>query len=205
MAQTSSPKATARFATYKAAIAFDRHNKGDIITHQRGGRCCSDDFAKSLAVQLGNGYSLNQNGIFTDTANYTDAIGECTNISVGYLNEHTKNETLDMNHLIELRNRMVGFDWSKLEFKRKPGERDPLPFNWEDWGGYGRINSSTTAGQKLIERPENNGGLTINDYYDDRELTNLIRDYPAETADLLESYGATKQELLEHIYYYTKR
>src|SRR6267154_1110963 len=80
----------------KAAIAFDRRGKSDVITHQAGGRCASDAFATSLADQLGGSYRKCSGGIFTDNANYTDLIGECTNISVGYDHEHTSRETLDI-------------------------------------------------------------------------------------------------------------
>ena len=31
-------------------------------------------------------------GSFTDTANYTDIIPECTNLSCGYYNAHTQSE-----------------------------------------------------------------------------------------------------------------
>lgn len=121
----------------KAAIAFDRMDTGDIITHQLCGRTCSDAFAKSLAATLnmpGTGlrYRPDDTGTFTDTANYTDLVGECTNLSVGYMCNHGPRETLDVAHLVALRDAMVRyFDARNLTFERLPGEID-----YGDFGGY---------------------------------------------------------------------
>lgn len=120
--------------SFKAAIAFDRRATTSIITHQWGGRCCSDTFAKSLGEAMGLPMVLDDGGSFTDTASYTDLIGECTNVSVGYFREHSSDETLDLLYLFDLRDAMVAFDASKLVFERKPGEKDPDL--WAGWGGY---------------------------------------------------------------------
>lgn len=106
------------------AIAFDRRGTSSVITHQAGGRCCSDTFAMSLACQLGPDFVLDDGGIFTDTANYTDIIGECTNVSVGYYREHFKYESLDLAHLLKLREAMLEMDWEALAYERMPGEED---------------------------------------------------------------------------------
>src|SRR5205085_807202 len=76
----------------KFAIAFDRRGTKSIITFQRSKRCCSDDFAKSLAEQFDLGHTCDTTGSFTDTASYTDLVGECTNISVGYEGAHSQGE-----------------------------------------------------------------------------------------------------------------
>jgi hypothetical protein len=80
------------FNHLRIAIALDRRNSADVITHQ-GSRCCSDTFAGALADALniadGLHYRPSDEGIFTDTANYVDVIPECTNLSVGYAREHT--------------------------------------------------------------------------------------------------------------------
>jgi len=34
--------------------------------------------------------------VYTDTAEFTDIIPECTNRSVGYAREHTQEESLDL-------------------------------------------------------------------------------------------------------------
>jgi hypothetical protein len=61
------------------AIALDRAGYSDIITHQGGTRTASNVFADYLSKILSrNGLTFApcDRGIFTDTANYTDIIGE---------------------------------------------------------------------------------------------------------------------------------
>jgi hypothetical protein len=111
---------------FRAAIAFDRKGTRDIITHQLGTRCCSEVFVSSLSTALGKKlkYRPDPTGTFTDTASYIDLIGECTNLSVGYEAAHSQDETLDLNHLLQLRNQMLRFNPARLEFLREPGETE---------------------------------------------------------------------------------
>src|SRR5271165_4530176 len=91
----------------EVAIAFDRKGTSSVITHQLGERCCSERFARGLAAQLAPlPYQADATGVFTDTANYMYQVSECTNISVGYYNEHGPRETLDLVHLKALRDVM---------------------------------------------------------------------------------------------------
>lgn len=125
-------------AQFDRAIAVDRKGSEDIITHQGWGRCCSDEFAEALAEQLnmvGQGHSFkpDNGGVFTDTANYTDDIPECTNLSCGYDAQHTHNENLDVEFLIRLKDAMIAVDWESLPTVRKAGDVD----NLYDYGGYG--------------------------------------------------------------------
>lgn len=113
------------FTGTRAVIAFDRRGTSDVITHQAGDRCCSDVFAASLARILGGTYAPCDAGIFTDSANYTELVGECTNVSVGYAREHTTAETLDTWHLFTLLDTLLAADFSSLEYARQPGEPDP--------------------------------------------------------------------------------
>jgi hypothetical protein len=129
----------------KFAIALDRRGTESIITHQGGERTCSDVFAYSLArglnlTRAGLGkWQLDSGGIFTDTANYTDLVGECTNISVGYYNEHTAAESLDVDHLLDFLNSLTRLDQSALVASREPGDTDPANHAWGRswyWGDY---------------------------------------------------------------------
>lgn len=107
---------------FKRAVAFDRRGTGDVINNQRGGRCCSDEFALALSGAL-NDVGMDYkpaSGIFTDTANYISTIPECTNLSCGYYNEHTEKEWLDVNHLTKLRAALVKIDWEALPTARDP-------------------------------------------------------------------------------------
>lgn len=105
-------------------VALDRRGYDSVITFQSGDRCCSDVFAKSMVDQLDLKFSLDQTGSFTDSKNYTDIIGECTNLSVGYFNQHGSTERLDLLFLIKLRDRLVQFDVNNLVSKRNPGEKE---------------------------------------------------------------------------------
>jgi acetylornithine deacetylase/succinyl-diaminopimelate desuccinylase-like protein len=116
-----------------AAIALDRRDTCSIITHQAGSRCCSDSFARSLAAAIGLQHRPDPTGVFTDTANYVDLVGECTNISVGYSDEHTPLETLNLDYLFRLRDALVSIDTRHLIRSRQPGETDPwLPHRYAD-------------------------------------------------------------------------
>jgi len=101
------------------AIAFDRKGFNDIITTQRGRTCCSDAFAEALGSQLD---MKSATGSFTDTANYTELVPECTNLSVGYFHQHTPREYQDVEFLVSLLDRLMDVDFEAL-----PIVRDPKP------------------------------------------------------------------------------
>jgi hypothetical protein len=96
------------------AVALDRRDYFDVITHQGGTRTCSDKFAKAIANQLGGGYKPCSGGIHCDSANLTYLIPECTNISVGYFQEHTSNEILDLDFIEKLFHKLKGVHWNSL-------------------------------------------------------------------------------------------
>ena len=75
-------------------------------------------------------YIPDNTGMFTDTAVYVDFIQECTNLSVGYSQEHTINEKQSITHLIALRDKMVKFDWTKLVADRDVKDQG-------DWKSFG--------------------------------------------------------------------
>ena len=112
------------------AIAFDRRGDDSVITHQGGTRCCSDVFAESLALLLGGNYKPDDTGLFTDTANYDDIVPECTNLSVGYENEHTPSEVQCLETLDKILGRALAIDWSTLPTVRDPAVVEDL-YAWE--------------------------------------------------------------------------
>lgn len=111
-------------AQFDRAIAFDRRGLDSVITHQGWGRCCSDTFGQALADALNADETLmylpDDSGVYTDTAEFVGIIPECTNLSIGYYNEHSDKEKLDMTHLVTLAQRVARLDWDSL-----PTERDP--------------------------------------------------------------------------------
>lgn len=126
------------------AIAFDRRGTRSVITHQGWSRSASDEFAEDFSLLLAcTSEKLDMQGddggVYTDTAEYVHLIGECSNVSVGYDNEHTGNETLDVAFLISLRNAMIEAfrPAPTLASVRKPGEQDPADFQYtQNWTGY---------------------------------------------------------------------
>lgn len=112
---------------FDRAIAFDRKGVDSVISHQGYSRCCSDVFAQELADALNATddsmelmYSPDDTGVYTDTAEFTDIIPECTNISCGYMYEHTQKEELDMGHFDRLAAAVLLVAWDDLPVHRDP-------------------------------------------------------------------------------------
>jgi len=103
----------------KACIAFDRMNYGDVIAHQMGDRCASVYWTNTLADLLNeNGleYEGDVHGVYTDSASYVKHIPECTNISVGYFDQHSRYEHFDYKFLQEqLMPAILNLDWQFVE------------------------------------------------------------------------------------------
>lgn len=108
----------------KKMVSFDRRNYYSVITSQMGVSCCSNEFAESLCKELNKSdlkLNLDPTGVFTDSANFTELIPECTNVSVGYFNEHTHDELQNITYLEKLAKACVSANWDKLVVKRKVG------------------------------------------------------------------------------------
>lgn len=109
-----------RFTNVQAMLSFDRAGTTDIITHQMGSRCCSEDFALALAELLDPTMGPDPTGSFTDSASFVDVIPECTNIAIGYDAQHSTFETQDLTFAAWLVNRLVSIDWNELPIVRDP-------------------------------------------------------------------------------------
>ena len=176
----------------KYAIALDRKGTRDVITHQGMMRCCSNEFASSLVDAIGMKYKPDDTGSFTDTDNYTDLVGECTNLSVGYEHAHTSKETLDAGFLMRLRQRLVALDYSKLTEKRKKGEEDPDYHNqWDNW--YYKDSRFGWDTSNIIV--DDGYGTAKGDDLDD-----LVYDYPDVAVKMLKDYGITTSDMRDEIY-----
>ena len=159
------------------AIAFDRKGTSDIITHQ-GSRTASDTFAQLFADTLTmGGFQPDDTGSFTDTANYSRLISECTNVSVGYEKAHSRFETLDVYYLLDLRDALLAMNWAALTAHRDPNELDV----W-DW-------------------QEDDVNYLYTDNHDDMDsFENLIAAHPVAATAMLQAYGVTEDEFLEELY-----
>ena len=176
--------------TLKIAIAMDRSGTSDVITHQGFSRCCSDAFARSLAAQLGGTFRPDDTGVFTDTANYTGLIAECTNLSVGYESNHGPREVLDVAHLKALREALINLDQSKLVIEREPGEEDDMWSNYS--GGHYYYPSSPNMGGY------DNGGTPP--FHPKVDYADIVRNHPGIAARLLEELGVEVAEFRAHVF-----
>lgn len=111
------------------AIALDRRGTSDIVNYQMCGRCASDEFCASLSHALHVANPLitltPARGIYTDTAEYASIIAECTNLSVGYYDEHTSKEVIDHLYVGELLTALIALDQSTLIVARDPHAKEP--------------------------------------------------------------------------------
>jgi hypothetical protein len=118
-------------------ISFDRRGTTSIITYQSGSRCCSDKFGDELSRQLNLAddsfaYKNDTTGLLTDSIQFVKLYAECTNISVGYQNEHTYNEVQDIEHLEKLAEACLKVDWNSLPVDRDPSKTE---YNYGSYGG----------------------------------------------------------------------
>lgn len=109
--------------TFDVCLALDRRGTRDVIVSQSYGKCASDEFVEGLARELGTGAGYRAaDGIFTDSANYVGLIPECSNLSIGYYDEHSTRERLDLGYLGDVVERLIAVDWSRVPVVRKPGD-----------------------------------------------------------------------------------
>jgi len=105
LSQSLQNKMDPKFKNIKKIVAFDRSGYGSVITHQMEQRCCSDQFAIGLIEELGKQglkYSIDTGGYYCDSAEFADLFPECTNISVGYFDQHAVTERQDIAFLEKL-------------------------------------------------------------------------------------------------------
>ncbi len=98
-------------------------------------------------------------GSFTDSANYTTLIAECTNVSVGYFSQHTSRERFDLEwlerHLVPA---LLKVDWAGLPVEREATpsvDRFPSHRSNKTYFGGGR-NSSYQSQRSMVPA----GGFT---------------------------------------------
>lgn len=160
---------------YHAAISFDRKGTQDIITHQMGIRTASDSFAESLNDILGDiGMRPDSGGSYTDSNEYRGIIAECTNISVGYYDQHSKAESQNLPFVENLLTQLINADWGKLHIERDPVIKDDF-----DW----------FRGQHAQDDDE----LELD------AMAELVRSNPYSVAQLFKDYGFSYLEICEQL------
>lgn len=148
-------------------ICWDRMGTNSIITHQMGERSCSNEFADALADAY---YTLNpalklsrdDGGTYTDSYSYLDSVPECTNISVGYFNQHSTSEVQDARFLVYIAEASVHVDWERLPVMRDPNvivyDTPKYHYQWHEWDMQDyeptQVYNLTSAAYDLIEYSE---------------------------------------------------
>lgn len=158
-----------------AVISFDRFGTDSVITHQGGLRTASDEFAVTLASALDLPLKPDTTGTYTDSVEYAEIVPECTNISVGYYDQHTKRESQDLHFAQILLERLIEARWDTLVIVRDPTYLDALDYS--STGGY------------LDEEDEQNIDA----------MKRLLTDRPTSMANLLFEYGFTVEGLCEEL------
>lgn len=172
---TAASKRIDFFSKYDRIISFDRRGTTSIITHQSSKRTCSDSFANALSKEYSKSkldLSKDDTGVYTDSAEFTSSISECTNISVGYYKEHTHDEHQDIEFLENLAKASVLVDWESLPTCRDKTKNEWKSYNYgsynynyyggeSSWGNY--YNGGTTS--KRNRRGRKNRNNYINDDY----------------------------------------
>ena len=140
-AKANARKREALLKRFDAAVAFDRPRCNEIITHQGGTECASNEYALALAAALnkhGFEYKPSTTGVYTDTKEYRKIIAECINIGVGYEQQHGRNEFQDYAHLKALTEAACNIDWEALPVDRDPTKPEPVfSGGYAGYKGYG--------------------------------------------------------------------
>jgi hypothetical protein len=186
---------------FDRAIAFDRRGTDNIISHQGWGRCASDAFCQALADELNLHdenlmYSPDDTGVYTDTAEFTDIIPECTNISVGYDHEHSQQECLNIHHYELLSQAVLQVQWDKLPVDRDPtvpeyktSKYDTGLTGWwtkydsKDYDHTIYIDEFGSANKQIDSKYF--GHLHDDDYWETEDLLDAVRDAMEGRCDFL--------------------
>lgn len=118
-------------------VAFDRAvTPGlppEVITHQGGTRCASDECGQAIAEAFNAavpelGFVISDRGVFTDTRNYHSNVSECLNIGCFYCDQHGPSEFVDIQGVNRLLKACLSIDWDALPTVRDPKVREPRSY-----------------------------------------------------------------------------
>lgn len=199
-----------KITSIQRCISFDRKGYDNLITHQMGEPGLSRDFIDYFEQHFPLAYKADDTGSFTDSYTFFGQIPECTNLSVGYFDQHSQKESQDLEFLELLVDACIEFDWESLPTKRDPAEYVPWDNTAWYYGGY-------AAGASKSVRGYNHGGygrlLSPIDDDDDpfdlgltasadrpiyKDIYEYVYDNPEIAAEVLEAYGISLRDLLDY-------
>lgn len=196
-------------------VSLDRRDDDSVITFQCGERCCSDEFGDELAKRLneagGFKYKKDPTGAVTDSHHLAGIFSECTNLSVGYKDQHSVREEQNIAFLAKLAEACVKVDWETLPTKRDQTKVEhsyssysrTSKYHGSEWdndrwwegGGYATPTTKATAvGPGAIGNAE-----FVNDY-----LGNQIRTADAQWCEYDKQWCDKKEAIwVEYVGFYT--
>lgn len=163
-------------------ISFDRKDTNSIITHQ-GERCCSNAFTDSLAqafVTYGVVMEGDDTGSFTDSLNFNEVVPECTNLSVGYYHQHSKNEYVDFDFVRGFLKAVKGISWNNIEIGNKVEDAK------NDYVQNAYYDKYINQGGNYYPEAEGYGYADVDDKY---VVDELARHYPHIYQEILDTLG----------------
>jgi len=128
-------------------------------------------------------------GSFTDTANYTDIIPECTNLSTGYYNAHTQSEYQDYAFLEVFLEGLIATPWEELHTTGEVGKPETFERGYQTSGYWGYRDTYIAPSQ------------TILDSASDEEVANVRRKQQNQKDRRKKEREAKKQMIAELGYY----
>ena len=128
-------------------------------------------------------------GSFTDTANYTDIIPECTNLSCGYYNAHTQSEYQDYAFLEIFLEGLIATPWEELHTYRRGRQTRNIRERLSNLGYWGYRDTYIAPSQ------------TILDSASDEEVANVRRKQQNQKDRRKKEREAKKQMIAELGYY----
>lgn len=157
------------------AIALDRAGTGDTVTSQHGQDCASPDFARAMGLHMAaHGLDFKAaRGVYTDTAEYVRHVPECTNLSVGYYHQHTRDEYVDYAHVGALLPALVALRASDLVCAR-----DPYTVPVREW----KLTTTDNVRPGIVLSDRYRDCLDLDDDRDDRTRAITHASYARNTA-----------------------
>ena len=105
------------FSDISLCISLDRKGTTDIVTHQLGDELATPTYALVLAdllAEQGMRYEPSPEGLFTDSYELAGLPIQVVNLSVGYYDAHSKQESVDLHHLDRLGVALANLDYQAL-------------------------------------------------------------------------------------------
>jgi hypothetical protein len=195
-------------------VSLDRRDYDSVITFQMSERCCSQEFAEELGKRLnesgGFKYKPDPTGTVTDSYQIAEKFPECTNLSVGYDDQHSIREKQNIVFLQKLADTCCKIDWETLPVKRDPtkvehqysySRRGRYYSDWESdnrwWegGGYGTTSQARASGPGQLAP----GQTEVKDY-----LGNTIKVADAQWCEYDKAWCSKKDAIwVDYVGFYT--